>query len=404
MSLYPAIPLLSLKTGITMTLSKLSLFFFMPLTALFLLFSTAQAAEWKLEPGFSWRGTYDDNILFKDESDFENRFRPGMEVSRRTERSHIDLSGIVDIIRYIQNSEYDRENQDYRLSAGYAVSPRTSVSIAARAGLDYTFDEFWEEEGLVTDRSRRHTYNISPGVRLALDEQSSLQFNCAYRVVDFTRDLNPDYNVFSADLTWSRTIMDGRTDIFALTAFQRAEYDLYYSDSRQQVYRVMLGARRSLTETLDLSLRIGPMWTESRYDHPLYSIREDDLSYALQGSLDWRLEKSSLHLDVDRSETQSTYGENMLRERIRARMIHDLSPRWRASLRASFTQSRTDGYVNRRKSESLNLNSEMQYALTETMDLSLGYNHRRSKNRVTGTTDTGNRIFLMYSVSFPRVL
>ena len=367
------------------------------------------AAEWRIEPVFSWQGVYDDNILFRNESDFENRFSPGIRLNRSTERSNADLSGLVHIIRYVQNSEFDRENQDYRLNARYAASPRTSLSLASRLAIDYTFDEFWEEEGIVTEKSRRDSFDISPGLRLALDEQSSLQFNFFYNVVDYSRDANPDYDVLGAGLTWSRFFMDGRTELFTLADFQRSVYDLSAAfdasgaESEQRVYRLMVGARHRMTETLDLSLQIGPMWTESRADVPV-KIREDDLTYALLGSLDWRRERSRLHLGADRSETQSIYGENLIRKRVTARMTHELNPRLRTMISGAYTQSETDGFVRKREWESVDLRSELIYALRQNMDLSLGYNYRRSKNKITSSTDTGNRIYVMYSVSFPRIL
>jgi hypothetical protein len=384
---------------------KLSRVLFIFLLALFvssiIALPRVMAAEWRTEPGISWRGTYDDNILFKDESDFVNLFSPGIRVSRRSDRSNIDLSGLVNIFRYVDNSEYDRENQDYRLRAGYTVSPRMSVNISSRLGIDYSFEEYFEEEGIVTDKIKRYLYNISPGFRLALDDRSSLEFNVYYTVVDYSRDLNPDYDVLGGGLTWSRTIMDGRTDIFVYTGFERAVYDLRLGDSEQRVYRVMGGVRRRVTETLDFSFSAGPMWTESRYD--TFNIKEDDLSYSLDGSLNWRLERTRLNLGVNRQESQSTYGENITRNQIRAGMTHDISPRWRTRVNGAFTRSQTDGFFRERKSESINFDTSLAYVIRPNMDLSLGYNFRRSEDKIASSVDRANRVYLMYSVSFPRV-
>jgi hypothetical protein len=386
-------------------LKKLSCVWFISLIALFVSFifsiPRVMAAEWRIDPGISWRGTYDDNILFNNESDFVNLISPGMRLSGRTDRSNIDLSGLVNIFKYVENSEFDRVNQDYRLRAGHAVSPRLSVNLSSRLGIDYSFEEYFEEEGIVTDKIKRYLYNVSPGFRLALDDLSSLEFNVYYTVVDYSRDINPDYDVLGGGLTWSRTIMDGRTDIFVFTGFERAVYDLTAGETEQRVYRLMAGVRRRVTETLDFSFSAGPMWTESRND--AFNIKKDDLSYSLDGSLNWRLERTRLNLGVNRQESQSTYGENITRNQIRAGMTHDISSRWRTRVNGAFTRSQTDGFFRERKSESINFDTSLAYVIRPNMDLSLGYNFRRSEDKIASSIDRANRVYLMYSVSFPRV-
>ncbi len=368
-----------------------------------LITSPGWGAEWKLEPGVSWRGTYDDNVLFKDASDYESRINPALQVSRRDERSSVDMTGLLNIIRYLDNSAYDRENQNYNLAARYAVSPRFSLNLASRLGIDYTFDEYWEEEGIVTDRGKRYTWNASPGMRFALSERSALDFSVFYNKVHYEQELNPDYDVLGGNLTLSHVALGGRATLFVVTALQQAVYDLGSAESRQRVYRLMLGGTYRFTETLDLSLRAGPLYTESKYDHPFFTIEEDDLSYAVEGSLNWRRERTRFNLNLDRSEAQSTYGENIINNRLRAGMTHDLSPRWRVRLSGGYAHSETEGLRRKSKSQSLNLDTGLAYILTETMDVSLGYNYRRSENRITDVTDTGNRAYVMFAVRFPYV-
>ena len=387
-----------ITAGILMRLSVLPLLGFCAAV----IFSVPQvmAQEWKVEPGISWQGIYDDNILFKDESDFVNSFRPGLQVNRRTDRSNVDLSGLLNIISHARYSEYDRVNQDYRLRAGYAVSPRMSVNVASRLARDYSFEEYWEEEGLITDKIRRYFYELSPGLRLALDEQSSLSFNVNYRSANYSRDLKSDYDALGGVLGWSRSIMGGRTVIFISTGFERTVYDLSRGESEQRVYRMVGGASYRLSETLDLSFSAGPTWTESRYD--LLDIKEDNFSYSLDGALNWRLERTRLNFGLVRQESQSIYGENITRNRVRARMDHDLSPRWRARVSGAFTQSQTDGFVRKRKSESVNLDTSLSYVFRPNMDLGLGYNFRWSEDKVTSETEKSNRIYLLFSATFPR--
>lgn len=362
-----------------------------------------EAAEWIVDPGISWKGTYDDNILFEEASDFESRLRPGLELTRRTERGEVSASGVVDIISYLDNSQYDRENQDYRLQADYALSPRLTGHLSSRTAIDYTFDEFWEEEGIITDKSKRYSYSLSPGLRYALNERTSLDFNVQASMTDYEEDLNPDYNVLGATLAWSMAVLDGRSELLAQTSAQQVVYDLGQdAETEQEIYRLLLGARYRFSKTLDLVVRLGPMWTESRFDHALWSTTENDLSYALESSLNWRLERSRLGLDISRSEAQSTYGENIIRDRISARVAHTLNARWRANLRGSFIQSQTEGYIQDEESEAVSLQAAMSYVLSPTMDLSLGYNYRRSQDKIDNDTETGNRLYVEYSVRFPQ--
>ena len=361
------------------------------------------AAQWKAEPTISLQAVYDDNILFKDESDFESRLTPGIDLSRHTGRLKVDLSGYLDIIRYLDNSQYDRENQDYRIRAEYAASPKLSINVLSRAIIDYTFDEYWEEEGIFTETGKRHAYTISPGLYLALDEKTALEINVFYNMVNYSQEFNPDYDVLGASMSISRAVLDGRTVLFALTGFQWAVYDLDYEESEQRVYRLMMGAKRRFTESLDLSLSVGPMWIESRFDGLFFNIKEDDLSYAADCALNWRMERTRLNLRLERSENQSTYGENVTRNRVTTRIVHDLSSRWRATMRGSFTQNETEGFVRKRKNESVNLNIGFIYVFTENTDIRMGYNYRRNENKITDKTDKGNRVYLMYSWSFPKV-
>jgi len=118
----------------------------------------ASGDEFKVVPSLALREGHNDNILYTQSDPIRSwvtTVSPALTLTNRTEKTDLMLSGLVDVVRYHEESNYNSENQYYKGRLGYSFSPRASVQAEGGWSRDYQPDRDIETTGLVLSNNQR---------------------------------------------------------------------------------------------------------------------------------------------------------------------------------------------------------------------------------------------------------
>jgi hypothetical protein len=393
--------------------------------------AVAAAGEYRITPALGYRVAYDDNVFFKDTSDWEHRISPRLDVDLRTENSQIGGRAQVDISEYDRHSEFDTTDQLYEIHADTMPNERYQLSFSGSYQDDYTFVDALETSGIIADRSRRKRYSLEPGAAFSLSPRDTLRVFYMFRKIDYSLDRYNDTAVNSAGLTWAHALRNERTTLLTTVSASRAVYEedepewfltaaggavQRTEDVTQETLRLWLGAEHAWSETLDASLQGGLYYTESEFpalSEPLVRVavpgfppaykmeRNYDSGFILDGMLNWQWERWRLSLSVNRDVSESIYGEDVTRERILVSVGHRLAERWDLGCSAAYYQSKTEGFGQEEDRQTRNVGPSMTYRITERLDLRMGYRYTWTENENTNESEERNRIFAQLSMGWP---
>lgn len=388
----------------TLSFHLLQIILYVALTVLIFCYVPHQcfAADWTVVPELKANETYDDNLFFKNISDFEHALSPSLEVTRDTERSHIALSGNLDILRYQDYSDYNRENQRYKLRSSYDISNRLKLRLNGRLQRDYTFEYEFEESGIIAEQNKRYVYAVKPGLNYAINETNNMYIDFSYKEADNQSGYAVDYISNGGSIFWSKLLLDQKTSLLAGMSIEQTDFDLQSGDGQQTVYGSALGISRDMGPTFNILFKIGPTWTESEFDKTTGREDGDDIGLSVNAHLFWQAAKQTdISWKFDHGQYQSIYAENITRSRVRANIGHDFTLKWRGEAGGSYYNTQTEGYVSDEEKDTWQIGILSSYSLRPNMSVSLGYRYRRIDEKENDTRD-GNRVFIQFIVNFPK--
>ena len=382
------------------------------LVCLSLTTSTTWAGQHTVTPSVGAQTAYDDNVLFRDVgSDVEFLVVPGLTYFYEAERSSVRLSGRANIFRYVDLTEFDREDQRYSFLAIKEFTERLVVDFNAAYANDFTFDEVLEEFGIVTDSSRRDEYLASPGLRLGLTEQDTLELRYSFNRVRYERQTFPDTDTHDVSATWSRLLSDERTSLQFITGYQRADFGLTNNSFQQNIYRGLVGVRYRVEERLEAFALAGGSFVDSEGSSTRTNqVPDDRVTLLADIGLTYSVERWQLNLEYNRSDSASVFGEIVTLNQFTFRVSHDLTERLRATFEARYRRSNTGSDLDE-LSQFYSVSPGLSYQLLEHTVLSLGYQYSRTNSEnvqpdldiVTDSEDR-NRAFLRLDFAFPTTL
>jgi hypothetical protein len=118
----------------------------------------APADEFKVIPSLALSEGYNDNILYETSNEISSwvtTVSPALTLTNRTEKVDLMLSGLVDIVRYHEESDYNSENQYYKGRLGYTFSPKGSVQAEGGWSRDYQPDRDIYRTGIALNNTQR---------------------------------------------------------------------------------------------------------------------------------------------------------------------------------------------------------------------------------------------------------
>ena len=365
----------------------------------------AAAGQTLLTPSVGVRATWDDSTLGKDEGDGELALSPALTLDWRDETTRALLKTRLDAYRYVEHdADYARENARVSLDLDHALSERLGVRLGGSWVRDHTVEDEYEESGIVTEQVARNTWTASPGLTLRLSERDDLDLDGSFTLVDPEPSAEIDYTVAGGTAAWSHALGDGLWRLIVQAGGQVYDFDRTDGDTKQTVLTLLAGLAWRATERLEFQAMGGFSHTSSEVtfdDIPQLDSDEDNLTFSGSVSGTWTDQVWRLTLAADRSESPSTYGELITRDRLRFTFGRNLSERTFLGVNGAFYISKTAGLVEDEDTRTWSLGPTLRHRLTEDVTLDAGYSFIREDDRQSGETTDRNRAYLGVTVEWP---
>lgn len=381
--------------------------FFVPFSAAVLLLGLTAASgvcETMVTPSIGVRAAYDDNTLGKGDCDAELMLSPAFKVEGGDEVTRLGLQGRLDAFQYAEHDEYSRENVQLGANVSHRASERLVLRLGARWVRDHTVESEFDESGITTEKEARNSYTATPGLTLHLTERDELSLDGSAGLVRYERTGFTDYQMGGLTTTWSHALGDGLWRVIGQAGAQAYRFDLVNGETSQLVLSALAGFAWKASETLEFQVMGGASQTESEveFDSGL-SLDDSQLTFSGSVSATWTDEVWKLTLSADRSESPSTYGELITRDRLRASFGRNLSERLYLGVQLAWYMSKTSGLVQDENTQTYSLGPTLRYRLTEDCTLDGGYLYTHEDDIEASEITDRNRVYLGVTMDWPGV-
>ena len=376
--------------------------------------------DFQIRPDITVRGEYSDNVFFSANSsdavdDYTLTIRPGIVLTDRTERLNARLSAHVAPFFYMDNSDLDDIDQDYRGRIGYQFTPRFFGNADAFYIVDHRIDRDLVATGFLQNADRRDRYHVGGGLGYNLSEVTSADVS-----YDFNRD-DWERQAFREDVDYStvRLGIDHNLARWLRATTGRLGFD--YNDinrdsSETDSFAGTVAIRYRMSELFDLRLRGGARYASSDFDvvlgiDPATGERiieqESNSGWGWVGAtiLGYRGEKTrgDLLFSRDLSPGSGRGTPTVLTRAVgsaRYRITQDLSLGLRAGVyrneanSGDFGTQEIDQYTYR-------IRPGIRWDFYDNFSLAAAYSYTYLDNKVTDRNTNRNTVFLQVSYGLP---
>jgi hypothetical protein len=346
---------------------------------------------------------YDDNLDFdqKDEKDdFGINAIPGFALNYESELLLFSLFGELNIIKYFNETDFDRTNQLYGFDGQYLISSRWSFKGDFLYRRDESIDSQLEETGQAFKRERVETYDTGGGLFYDLTELSDIGFDVDYRKREFSDENDTDFDRYTFSLPYIKRLANQRDTLTIRPAY--SFFDSYGAEDATD-YRIGFGWERLISETLTFELEIGGRYTkiddEDRND-------DDNFGYFGEIGLQKRGETFSSAIGASRNIRANSEGNivevNRIFLKADKRFLERLGFRFYGAVYLSDEES--DNLEDGDKVRYFELEPSFYYLITENHTLELAYKYQNEKefDEPGNPSTQRNQVWLGLQLKFPK--
>lgn len=156
----------------------------------------AGAADIKLTPRIGVGAAYDDNIFLSEEEKVDSSIftvSPSVDLDYETLLSTVHFKADWDILTYLDESDLNRTNQYYRLTADRRFKERWLTDVEFKYYDDTTLNTYLQETGRVIDRIGRKFLEAGGDVEYDLTTVSSISVGYRFQDATYEGDVYSDY-------------------------------------------------------------------------------------------------------------------------------------------------------------------------------------------------------------------
>jgi len=383
---------------------------------------SAIAAKITIVPFIQIKGEYSDNISFartNEKDDYIATATPGVTFNYETELLNVQSSISVDILRYLDDTNRNTENQHFDFDIGYLLHEKIRTSGSFSYTKDTTLESELIETGLVTVLADRQRYDAGGSLSYQLSELSDIGLNYMHTEMKYDFAGNVDYDSDNLDVTYSRSFNE-QLDVFTA----RPYYTRTSSEASEvDTYGLSFGLTHIFTETLTLNSSLGGRYTKILYflvqpeivpdpslDPPFrVNFREVEERTSTRGwvadiSLTRTGETSSTTIGYNRNTSYSSFGEPTETDRIYCNTRKRLTERFGLGFSGSLFFTKSEGEFEDTDRRHFELRPSLNYQLAEDHSLRLFYNysHDYDKIRTENQKAERNRVWIILDSQFPK--
>ena len=383
-----------------------------------LLLGEAKSDEFKLIPSLGLSEQYNDNLLLTERNkkdDFITSISPGLELSDRTERLDLNLSGHVSGLVYARNEELNDIDYDGRGRLLYSINPNLKFSAGGGLWKISSPGEVLEPTGLVTRATQNYKYYFGSDLEYTITEKTKTSLSYSYErydyeygnvldILDTTTEAHGASIGFIHDLSQYFSNTAGRMNL---------GYSYYqYRDRTVDYYYGTIGMSRALNEKWAILLDLGPSYTRSELKvEGLASIpggiKETEKGTGLFGraTLTYRGEKTSGDLTFSHrlepgSGTVGVTENTFLTLGVAHRFTYELSGRLSTGYYINKAERGEFSIVGIDEA-TFRISPAVRYEFTKDIALEASYNYTLVKDRLADTEAKRNLFMINFIIQCP---
>ena len=222
--------------------------------------ATVMGQELILTPSLAAKEEYNDNIFLSSGSsvgDFITTLTPSLELSSRTERRNIDLSGGINWLKYARHAGTDAVDYFGNGKGSFQIDERLAISGGASYTRDSRPDQLDPVTGLAINSESR-VQSCQAGGSYMATEKSKLSLSYSFIQQDYSLAslLGSRQHQAAADLSYT---LAPQTSLETAFTFNRQLTDISKVDN----YYATLGLAYKFRELWSLSMNAGGIYTNS---------------------------------------------------------------------------------------------------------------------------------------------
>ena len=366
------------------------------------------AGELTAVPAIELKGEYDDNVSFlprNEKADFLATISPSLAVDYDTELLNLDSNIAVSFLRYADETYLDTENQYYELAGAYNMMEKVQLKGDFSYVEDTTLESELEETGLVGVRSNRERSKAGGGISYRVTEFSDIGFNYTHSETDYDWPGNVDYEYDVISLSYNQQLKNN-VDVFT--------GEPYYSwtDSSTSIvnnYGLLAGWSHRYTETMNLTVFLGPRYTKIEYDPVALSLPPDEplseTSWGLVADIALQKdgEKFTAIVGYNRDLGRSSSGESIETNKLYCKVTQNISRRLLARVSGNLYFTKSEGRFFDEDRRHFDIVPALNYKISEDhlIQFAYSYAYHNEKPQSIDRTYTRNRIWIALVLRFP---
>ncbi len=392
----------------------------------------------EIEPSFSYKLYYEDNISANDRDeieDFSNRYQPELDISFSTPRLSFEGHTEVEVIEYFDEKDWNTVDQNHTLNAIFTANRKLACSIGGGYTVESDSDRYFEtggapglEGGYTVQRYKNKTKFFTATCQYDYSQKLDIQW--LFAMSNFETAVTDDTDFYYSTLTINYLLnkkttlhLDGAYQFFDFTFGGAAEYDDEYledivagdsfelfqdSDFEMTTYNLSMGLTYNFNNDCKLTLTGGWRYTEN--DRSTTSIdpqtgqsittNTKKSGDGVTFSLDFIKRFSATKIQITASQnvgknpdTGSTYEHR----RFQLSLSHEITKRLTCRLRGSMHNQETDpddefGFDIDR--DFFYFSAALSYKWKRWLSADLSYSYSNNDNKIWGWEVERNTFFL----------
>lgn len=361
------------------------------------------ARDFTIVPSIETRVVYDDNLDFdsKDaEDDFGANAIPRMTLNYATELLQVSLIGEIDVLKYFNQTKYDRTNYLSGFDGRYRMFPRWTLAGDFEFRQDETVDSQLEETGQAFDRDKVRTYDAGGGLFYKLTELSDIGLDFEYRKRDYSdTDDNTNFDRYTFSLPYTRQLANQRDTLSLIPS-----YTIFDSDAEDaNDYRFVTEWERKISETLTSQVHLGVRYTDLENQDN----NDNDKTWGGIGKLGLKKigETFTGEIAVSRDIRANSNGEIVEVNHLLLRFDKELLERFGFKFYGSGYLTDTESSETEdQKTTYFELKPSFYYLLTENHSVVLAYEYQNEKefDEPGKPLTQRNKVWLGFKFKFPK--
>lgn len=368
---------------------------------------TVLGAEILVTPSCEIHEEYNDNISLatgSGQSDFITTVAPSLGLSRNTERSNINLSAGLNQYWYARKDGLSSQDYSFQGQLAYKLTQRDNFGLGGSYSHTSRLDNINQTTGLAASSGTK-SYSLSTNAGRSLDATTSALVSYSYQRQLYDNPTQVGNATHSAGLALSKDLgsvlpmLKGSVN----TSFTRA----IYNNSTNDDYSLSIGASRNINEKIAWSLSAGARYTYSSFltlsqsSSTLAASSSDNWGWIGSAGLVYTGEKTHGSLSFSQNFAAAsgqvgateTTGVSLTLGRTETRRLN-----WQLSAAYNINRSSNNQFASVGTNErAYQFGANVQYILSDYLDLGLLYSHYTDTYRNIGTRADQNKVLLSLS-------